>query len=147
MTVTLAPMPIAMRAALVPATPPPRITTLARRHAGHAAEQHARAALLLLQAMRADLHRHAPRDLAHRRQQRQRAARVGDGLVGDAGGARAHQPLGLRAVGGEMQIGEQHLPRAQQRDLRGCGSFTFTTISAAANTSSAVAAIVAPAAR
>ena len=42
------------------------------------------AALLLLQAVRADLHRHAAGDLAHRRQQRQPAVRVGHGLVGDA---------------------------------------------------------------
>ena len=75
MTVTCASMPIAMRARWCPETPPPRITTLRRRHAGHAAQEHAGAALLLLQAMRADLHRHAPGDLAHGRQQRQPAAR------------------------------------------------------------------------
>ena len=60
-----------MRAALVPATPPPITTTLGRRHAGDAAQQDAGAALLALQAVRADLHGHAAGDLAHRRQQRQ----------------------------------------------------------------------------
>ena len=64
-----------MRAALVPETPPPSTTTFAGRHAGHATEQNAGAALFLLQAMRADLHRHAAGDLAHRRQQRQAAVR------------------------------------------------------------------------
>ena len=119
MTVTCASMPIAMRAALVPETPPPRITTFAAAHARHAAEQDAHAALLLFQAVRADLHRHAPGDLAHRRQQRQTAALVGDGLVSDRDRARAQQPLGQLAIGGEMQIGEQDLVLAQQRDLVG----------------------------
>ena len=42
---------------------------------------------------------------------------IGHRLVGDAGGARCDQPFGLRRVGGEMQIGEQHLALAQHRDL------------------------------
>ena len=134
MTVTCASMPIAMRAAFVPETPPPRITTFAAAHARHAAEQDALAALLLFQAMGADLHRHAPGDLAHRRQQRQTAALVGDGLVGDRDRARAQQPLGQLAIGGEVQIGEQDLVLAQQPDSSGCGSLTLTIISAAANT-------------
>ena len=54
-----------------------------RCHARHAAEQHAGAARSLLQAVRADLHRHAAGDLAHRRQERQAAAGVGHRLVGD----------------------------------------------------------------
>ena len=74
---------------------------LRRRHAGHAAEQHAEAAVGLLQAVGAHLHGHAARDLAHRREQRQRAVRRGDGLVGDRGGARGHQRLRLFAVGGQ----------------------------------------------
>jgi hypothetical protein len=46
-----------------------------RRHAGHAAEQNAAPARRLLQRMRADLRREAPRDFRHRRQQRQAAVR------------------------------------------------------------------------
>ena len=88
---------------------------LGRRHAGHAAQEDAEPALLLLEAMRADLDRHAAGDLAHRREQRQAAARIRHRLVGDAGGAALHQPLGLRAVGGEVEIGEEHLARPQQR--------------------------------
>ena len=42
-------------------------------HAGRAAEQHAAPAVLALEEVRADLGRHAARDLAHRREQRQRA--------------------------------------------------------------------------
>ena len=106
-------MPIAMRAALVPDDAAAEDHHLGRRDAGHAAQQHARAALLLLEAMGADLDRHAAGDLAHRRQQRQAAARIGDGLVGDAGRARAQQALGLLLVGGEMEIGEQDLALAQ----------------------------------
>ena len=87
------------------------------RHAGHAAQQHAHAALLLLEAVRADLDRHAARDLAHGRQQRQTTARVRHGLVSDRGNALARQSLRLRLVGGEVQIGEEHLAVAQQRDL------------------------------
>ena len=90
-----------------------------RRHPWHAAQQHARAALFLLQALGADMHAHPPRHLAHRRQQRQGAARVGHGLIGDAGRAALDQPLGLRLVGGEVQIGEQHLALAQHGDLGG----------------------------
>ena len=80
-----------------------------RRHARHAAQQHAAPAVLLLQATRADVRRHAAGDLRHRREQRQRALRAGHGLVGDRGHARRHQVLGLLAVGREMQVGEQDL--------------------------------------
>jgi hypothetical protein len=69
--------------------------------------------------MRADLNRHSPGDLAHRCQQRQPAANIGDRLVGDRDGAGAQQPLGLRRIGGEMQIGEQQLVLAQRADLIG----------------------------
>ena len=44
-----------------------------RLHAGRAAEQHAAAALGRLEEVGADLHGHPPGDLAHRREQRQRA--------------------------------------------------------------------------
>jgi hypothetical protein len=65
---------MAMRAALVPTTPPPRIDDPAGRHARHAAEQHARCRPVPSPGMRARLDRHAAGDLAHRRQQRQAAA-------------------------------------------------------------------------
>jgi hypothetical protein len=63
--------------------------------------------------MRADLHRHAARDFAHRRQQRQRAVGCGHGLVGDRGRAGRDQRLGLLAVGRQVQVREQHLAAAQ----------------------------------
>ena len=46
-------------------------TRYRRQYAGHATQQNAGATVLLLQAVRADLNRHAARNLAHRRQQRQ----------------------------------------------------------------------------
>ena len=44
-----------------------------RTHPRRTAEQHPAAAVLTLEEVRADLRRHAPGDLAHRREQRQRA--------------------------------------------------------------------------
>ena len=38
-------------------------------------------------------------------------------FIGDAGRARLHQPLGLRLVGGEVEVGEQDVPRLEQRDF------------------------------
>ena len=88
-----------------------------RRHARHAAEQHAASALRDLETVRARLDRHAPRHFAHRRQQRQAAARIGDRLIGDADRAGIQQPVRLLRIGREMQIGEKRLARAQPLDL------------------------------
>ena len=86
---------------------------IGRRHARHAAEQHAAPALRLLQRMRPDLRREAPRDLRHRRQQRQAAIGAGHRLIGDAGRARGHEVARLLEIGREMQVGEQDLPALQ----------------------------------
>ena len=88
-----------------------------RRDAGRAAEQHAASALLHLQAVRAGLDRHAAGNLAHRREQRQPAARARHRLVGDGRHARAHQLLGLVRIGRQMQVGEQRLALAQHLAL------------------------------
>src|SRR5690606_6128121 len=48
---------------------------------GHAAEEHAAAAVRALEVVRPDLRRHAPGDLAHGREQRERAVRELHGLV------------------------------------------------------------------
>ena len=88
---------------------------LARRHAGHAAEQHAAAAIGLLQRGRRRLDRKAAGDLAHRRKQRQAAVRVGHRLVGDRGDAGSDQAARLCRVGGEMEIGEEDLAGAELR--------------------------------
>ena len=88
---------------------------LGRRNAGHPAQQNAAPALRLLQAMGAGLHRHAARDLAHRRQQRQAAAGVGHRLIGDGDGAGLQKQLRLFGIGGEVKVGEQDLAPAQHR--------------------------------
>jgi hypothetical protein len=83
----------------------------------HATEQHAATTAGLLQQSRPDLRRHAARDLGHRREQRQRARRVGHRLIGDCADAGRHQRLGLLAVGREVEIGEEDFPALEQRAL------------------------------
>ena len=112
-TVTLASMPTAMRAAWVPETPPPMITTRAGATPGTPPRRMPAPPLRLFQAMGADLDRHAARDLAHGRQQRQAAARARHRLIGDGGAAGVDQPLGLLGIGRQMQIGEEELALAQ----------------------------------
>ena len=92
---------------------------LALGHAGHAAQKNAPAALGLFQAMRAGLHRHAPRHLAHGRQQRQAATGVGHGFIGNAHRAGLDQILGLRRIGRQVQVGVEDLALAQHGALLG----------------------------
>ena len=122
----------------MPTTPAPRTTTLAGRHAGDAADEHAAAAERLLQVRRADLRGHAAGDLGHRGEQRERAVGQLDGLVGDADGARADEADGLLVVGGEVQVGVEDLAGAQLRDLDGLRLLDLDDHVGAAKTSSAV---------
>ena len=89
------------------------------RHARHAAEQNAAPARLALETMGTDLRRQPAGDFRHRREQRQAARGRGHRLVGDAGRPRGEEVGRLLGIGGEMQIGEQHLPAAQQFALAG----------------------------
>ena len=66
---------------------------------------------------RGRLDRQAPGHFAHRRQQRQAAALVGHGLVGDRYAARLDQAARLFGVGCEVQVGEQDLAFAQHLPL------------------------------
>ena len=79
--------------------------------------------------MRADLDRHPARDLAHRRQQRQRAVGELDGLVRDRLHLALHQRPGQLLLGGEMQIGEEQLIRLSSSYSVGIGSLTLTIMS------------------
>ena len=90
---------------------------LGRSDARNSAEQDSAAARLLLEIMSADLDRHASSDFAHRLEQRQRAVPRRHRFIGDAGCARLHQAFRLRLVGGEVQVGEEDVPRLEQRDL------------------------------
>ena len=85
-----------------------------RADAGHAAHQHAAAARGLHQVIRADLRGEPAGDLAHRRQQRQRAVGGLHGFVRDRGDARAHQRVGAGLRRGQVQVGEQCLAPAHQ---------------------------------
>src|SRR5450432_1674087 len=71
----------------------------------------------LLEILGAFLHRHPPRDLGHRREQRQLAIRQLHGLVRDANGAAIEMRLRQHLIGGEVEVREEHLPRLHARPL------------------------------
>ena len=87
------------------------------RHARHAAEEHAAPAHRLLEHEGARLRRDLAGDLAHRRQQRQTAARIGDRLIGDACRARGDEARRQFGIRREVQVGEERVARAQKRHL------------------------------
>jgi hypothetical protein len=116
-----------------------------RFDARHTAEQDAAPAIVLLEADRADLHRHAAGDFAHRRQQRQRVA-VDQRLVGEAVRARLQHRVGQLARRREVEVGEQQLALLDQRILGGQRLLHLHDHLGLENTSAAVATIFAPAA-
>ncbi len=85
--------------------------------AGHAPEENPATALWLLQVMRARLRREPAGDLAHRREQRKRAACRLDGLVGDGGDPGLDERARERLVRGDVQVGEQREAFAEVRVL------------------------------
>ena len=89
-------------------------------HARHPGDQHP-ATAGPHEVVRADEGRHPAGDLAHRREQWERAVRAPHGLVGDRGVARGEERLGAGARSGEVEIGEEHLspPRAEEWVLPG----------------------------
>ena len=109
------PCPTAISAALMPTTPPPMTTTLAGCHAGHAAEQHARA------RPAAFSRQWAPACTAIRpatsligASSGRPPSGVGDGLVGDAHRAAGDADrAACSGSGGQVQVGEQDLAGAQ----------------------------------
>src|SRR5262249_30450682 len=88
-------------------------------HAGHAAEEDALAAALLLEEGRAHLHRHAPRDRRHRREERQAAVGLLDGLVGDAIDLALQHLVAELLRGREVKVGVDDLPLAHEAELVG----------------------------
>jgi hypothetical protein len=86
---------------------------LAGHHARDAAEQHAAPAMGLFQCGGAGLHAHATGDLAHRLEQRQRSARTGHGLIGDAGHAAGEQFPGLFGIRCQVEVSVKDLAFAQ----------------------------------
>src|SRR5579883_2340376 len=84
------------------------------RHAGDAAEQNAAATVRAFEVLRAHLHGHAAGDFAHRREKRQRAVRLQDGFVGDAGDAGIDHRLGEFGQRREVEIGEEDEVAAEE---------------------------------
>ena len=79
-----------------------------RPHAGDAAEQHAAPAELALEEPRADLGGHASRDLAHRREQRERAVVGCTVSYAMPVTLVLEQRVGDLRVRGEVEVGEEH---------------------------------------
>src|SRR5207237_10590641 len=92
---------------------------LAGGHALEAGKQHAAAAVLLLQAPGARLDGEAPGDRRHRREDRQAAILLADGLEGDESRAAGEPRLEERRLGREMLEAENRLPGAPLRVIRG----------------------------
>ena len=83
---------------------------LAVARAENAAELRAPSAVESRQVIAAHGDRHVPRDSAHRRQERQPAARIFQGLVGEGAGPLRQQGLGeAPRCAREMQIGKENL--------------------------------------
>ena len=114
-----APMPTATLAALVPTVPPPMMTTLALRYAGHAAEQHAAAAVVLLQVRGAGLDGQLAGDFTHREEERVGAVLELDRLERDAADVGLEHALGevLGIRGRQVQVGVEDLARLEHGPL------------------------------
>ncbi len=74
-----------------------------------AAHQHATSAAGAAQRHGCGFDGQAPGDLAHGGEKRQAAGDIGDGLIGDGGGAGSQQAARLLGIGSKMQVGEQDL--------------------------------------
>ena len=94
---------------------------IAGAHARDAAQEHAPAAIGPLERPGADLRRELARHLGHRCEKREAALRVGHRLVGDGGDTGGQKVCGLRRIGGEVEISEEDLARAQALALLGLG--------------------------
>ena len=97
--------------------PPPMTMTSESGHAGHAAHQEPAPTVGFFEEVRANLDRHAARHLAHRLQERKRPVGKLDGFVGDGLDLAVDQGTGQRFVGGQVQVGEEHLLLAEQAEL------------------------------
>ena len=91
-------------------------------HARHAAQQHALAAAGFFEEIASLLRGHAPRDLRHRDQQRQRTVGALDGLIGTADRPAVDHRTGEGFAAGEVEEGENQLVPADESVL---GSHRF----------------------
>ena len=106
-----------MKAAFIPTAPPPITITFAAATPGTPPSRMPRPPSGFSRKKAPAWVAILPGDLAHRREQRQPALRVLDGLVGDAGRAARLQGLGQLRRGRQVQVGEQRVLRAQHLDL------------------------------
>ena len=83
-------------------------------HARNAAQQHALAAARLLEEVASLLRGHAPRHLGHGNEQRQRTVGPFDRLVGAADRPAVDHRMSQRLATGEVEIGEDELPPADE---------------------------------
>jgi hypothetical protein len=88
-----------------------------RRDAGNAAEEDPPSALGLLEVVRSRLRRQAARDLAHGREQGERAAIRLHGLVRDRGDSGVDERARERLVGGDVEVREERETLSQTRVL------------------------------
>ena len=114
-------MPCAIHAAFQPTFPAPSTTTRAGRTPGAPPSSTPAPALVAFEEVRADLGRHPTRDLAHRREQRQRAGLELYRLVRDPGHPVLEQCLGNLGIRGEVEVREHHQARSQVGELVGLG--------------------------
>ena len=101
--------------------PPADDDDLRGQHAGHPAEQDALSAVDTFEGVGGSLDREPAGHFGHRREERQPPGRRSDRFVSDAHRSARDEVRGLSGIGGEVEIGEQDLPGAQQRALRGLG--------------------------
>jgi hypothetical protein len=97
--------------------PGPEHHDAGRSNTWRPAEQDPPPPVVAFEEVGADLRRHAAGDLAHRCQQRQRAGRQLNGLVGDGRHLAVEERLADLRVGGQVEVGEQHLSFAHEREL------------------------------
>ena len=107
-------------------------------HAGRAAEQHAAPAVRALEEVRADLRRHAARDLAHRREQRQLPVRELHRLVRDRRSCpRSSSACATSGYAARWRYVNSTRSGRRNANSCSCGSFTLSTSPARSHTSAA----------
>ena len=116
---TSACMPSAIAAAFMPDTPAPMTTAFAAYTPETPPISTPRPPPCRMQVVRADLRGEPAGDLGHRGEQRQRPVGQLHGLVRDAGDLAVDQRVGALLGGGQVQVGEEHLPGAHPVVLLG----------------------------
>ena len=107
MSMTLAPKPRAIWAALEPTMPAPIMVTVPGGDSGNTGKQLADAAVLLFEVVGTDLDGNPAGDFAHGGEEREATVLILDGFVGEGGNAVLEEGPGELGVGGEVEVGEE----------------------------------------